>query len=409
MAKGPELQLKGEGLGASATGPQLGMATAGKHTLVEQSLRIPEPAELGLGPVQAPLPRLQLGGPLFELENQVRPDFKKLKRARFDVASEDEYVARVEVTFGSLRAYLDWAPKSDELLERPISSKKRIRDLVELQGEEQRVFFRWVSWEYQKRGFGLDAIAALITKGVDPQMASALSGAAQEYGRPIAPQGFNPRPMKGASLRYRLGTLSEHATGRAIDIAPDRNPIISAKAWRAIQQATGVSVDLHLAKWQFQPEAYYDALAALDEAWVRKVDTGLRAPQWAREHAGALLPDKLRPPQSIGGVAPAGRLELRRPELLEEESSPTRVIGELLGGKGSKELTAEASKLAALPGFHFLSHDRELVLALRRQGMVWGATFFPGSVDLHHFELREQPLPPAPGEQAEEREDEHSK
>ena len=61
--------------------------------------------------------------------------------------------------------------------------------------------------------------------------------------------------------------------------------------------------------------------------------------------------------------------------------------------------TSEADELAALAGFHFMVHSKALVLALRNQGLVWGITF--PNVDIHHFEMREPPLPkpgtPSPG------------
>lgn len=304
-----------------------------------------------------------------EVVEVVKADYRKLTAAKYNIKSDDDYVARVRTTFNGLDNYVAWAPKSDALLDVPVSKKgtRRLRHRIEQKGEEQKVFFRWVSWRYHKLGLDNDSIVDLIKRGMDPRMKSKIDAASTELGRSIKTGGFNPRPMKDTNARYRLGTLSEHATGMAVDIDARRNPFLKTSTIRAIMKVTGLTVDLSLKKWTKDASGQYDAMAALDTSWAAKCEEALAT-------------------ATTSGVPKASAVKSSK-GLTSEQRIRVKVVRGLLGEKAP-----EVAKLATLPGFHFLGHSRDLVLALRNQGLVWGATFGNG-VDLHHFELRETPLP----------------
>jgi hypothetical protein len=396
----PRLALDGPGPGASSRDDPFGL-----HLLEPGAFALLEPDHLGLG-AAAP-PRLELHSKLFPderyLEREVGADFAKLGRRKYAVHSVQDYVDRAKQTFGSLEAYLQWRPISDELLTRPVApgSKRRVSSLIEEHGDEQRVFFRWVSWAYHRRGLAPDAIVDTIVGAVlDPALQAALSGAERETGAKIRAEGFNPRPMKDARSEYILGTLSEHATGFAVDIDPLRNPILAVSTWNAIKAAVGLEVDRSLSNWTHNPLGLFLQVAALDRAWA---DAAQRAyddrrvaqagERFARSHPDLLSGgERVRsredktPPATLGPTPVLGVGE-DRPRLFSDDELRVEAVKSLLG-----RATGEAAELAALPGFHFFTHPEDRILALRRQGLVWGITF-GGVVDLHHFELSNRPMP----------------
>lgn len=341
------------------------------------TFELPPPAVVGLQ-AEPSVPKRLTPPRLIEREVRVGDDFALLTRGAYNVGTADAYIDRVQTTFGSLQAYLDWAPRSDALLEQPTPSGQPLRTRIEWyranQRGEQRVFFRWVSWAYHtKQGLSEDAIVKLIVKGFDDKMLGALAGAEHATGHAIERQGPNPRPQKDAKLRYQLGTLSEHATGRAVDLDPAHNPILSRVTWDAIARATQLTAKLGKDHWRAHPEAFFDAIEAINSRWSTMVTERVHERRLHRAYPG-LSPGELAPPT---GVVP--RLEISRPALLDEVT----VVEQLLGPQAA----GSAVTLASLPRYRFMNHTRDLVLALHAQGLRWGATFYPQNVDLHHFEL----------------------
>ncbi len=326
-----------------------------------------------------------------ELERQVGNDYLHLTRTRYAVPTFEAYVAKVRHHFKSLDAYLAWRSVSNEILTRPVrpGSKKVIADLVEHHGEEQRVFFYWVSWGYHDLGLTPDAMVETIVAQMSPALRKALAAAEAESGTPIKAQGFNPRPQKDDGQRYLLDTLSEHAQGTAIDVSPATNPILAVATWKAIQDAVDLHFDRSPARWERDPIGLCDDVVALDQAWATAVKAAYdkrrieqAGEQFVRSHQGLLLDELGAGPKHPRGVSLLGS----QPRLLDDATLRLEAVKSLLG-----RTTREAPELAALPGFHFFDQDPAVIRALRNQGLVWGITF-PRSVDLHHFELRDPPL-----------------
>jgi hypothetical protein len=391
--------------------------------LMLPKLHVLPQAEFGLSaavPRKAPSLRLELRGKLFELENVAKSDYQKLAPHLYDVKSADEYVERVESTFGSLGAYRDWSLISDQLLERPVAPGKKLSSQIERPGDEQKVFFRWVSWKYnQQCGLDPESILRLILARQDPDAQEALARVEQDIGESVDTKNvFNPRPHKEArQKRYVLGTLSEHATGRAIDIDPTNNPFMPGSTWKAIEKAVGINVDRTRKRWIDDPAGLFRDVAALDKAWVSMLHEHEATRRWAQQHHGlltenlhmdggeattaahddgaepGLLDQDLSPPKVPGlgagmGAQSAGQqARLQRPEMLRTDRFASHIRSILEGVSD-----AQISALATLPTLHFFNHSEDLVMALRRQGFIWGITF--RDVDVHHFELPDPPLPP---------------
>lgn len=148
---------------------------------------------------------------------------------------------------------------------------------------------------------------------------------------------------------YRLGTLSEHATGSAVDVDIDRNAHI-AQGWQQIEAFTGISLDhaQRKAQWKNAPQLLHGTIERMNAAFVKKLKAAIEAQ----------------------GAAAEG------PQL-------------------SQAITAavEADPHLRRLGFPFVFRWRsgffgmpwDLVRELHEEGLIWGATF--ASPDLHHFEL----------------------
>ncbi len=344
--------------------------------------------ELGLPPAVGPREGARTRFP--REEYLVWQDYQLLAPAGVDLGTPDEYVRRVKTTWGSLQSYLMWRNDSDALLDKPLPSGGTVRRIINEHGETQRVFFYWVSWEYHRRGLDDAAIVALFEAQIVGQMREAIAAAEAKLGATIPVQGFCPRPQRD-DHGYVMGTLSEHGLGHAVDIEPSKNPIVGAATWHAIEARVGRKVDRSRRRWEQHPDQLYDDLVAFSLAWaaivVDEIEAARRAParaaNFARRHPGTLV--------DYGGV---GRPDAAPHPLLDDIPPP--VDDKQLAVKTIARLLhvdlEEAAPLAATPGYELVSHPRKRVLALREQGLVWGATF--PNCDIHHFELASPPLAP---------------
>jgi hypothetical protein len=159
----------------------------------------------------------------------------------------DEYLRDRDGFFGVGGSYVETRDTGiseldadDEKLRRFIEPNLKVRKHKPEWREAQNIFYAWVRRAFEKQlGDGTD-IPGLIKAGMSEQLRSALQQVKLDYGHAFQYGGFNPRPMKKSGA-YRLGTLSDHALGRAIDIDAAHNAQIEATKWNAIMAYTDVS------------------------------------------------------------------------------------------------------------------------------------------------------------------------
>lgn len=215
--------------------------------------------------------------------------------------------------------------------------------------DRRKALYRWLRLEYRRAGIDTaPEIAALMRQGMTSEL-QAIIARVRELHPALQTGGFVARPKKHENVGYRLGTLSEHATGRAFDIRPQSdNPQIPLSAWQVIERLAGRQVDRSLQRWRDTPaelwQDVYDLNQEYADAVVREVDE-IRA---RREMAGK-NPDRPNP-------------------LL-------RVLA----------VSAWLRRRATQQGLSFFTLTEDLVLAMHREGLTWGITF--RTPDLHHFEL----------------------
>jgi hypothetical protein len=275
----------------------------------------------------------------------------KLLKGKINYKNVDDYIAYRNEFFGSAAAYEDYASESDAELE----TTKNLRKLIELGAnpEAQKVFYRWVRKAYQKNG--VNDVAGLILRGNSEELKAALSKVRVAYDKPFKSGGFNPRPKKDSGYRYRLGTISEHGMGNAIDIESQSNPILSQKEWDFLIEFTGKpKVDLSLTRWKTSPQAMWQDVKDVNDLFVKKVGTETKRLQTERQKEDEKLKAAGKPIPNR--PAPINELLAKAPKLIEWQQ-----------------------------GFFTLAWS--LLEQLHKHKFRWGATFYPANVDLHHFEL----------------------
>ncbi len=296
-----------------------------------------------------------------EVSDEDKKEFELLK-GKVQDADAAAYVKHRRQFFGSDDAYKTFAAESDAELDTAIerkSGKKTVkislRKFIELKGDAQTVFYRWVRKGYHTKG--VKDVPKLILQGMSSEVKDALDSVRQAYGKKFSAGGFNPRPMKDAKYRYRLGTISEHALGNAVDIESNKNPIISVKDWSFIETLTGKKVDRKRWGTEKEAEALWNDIHDLNAEFVKKV---------------AEKVEQVKKEQAAKGTD-AGKAS-------SKPAKPPDPLAVVLAGH--KDLVKWHA------GFFTL--DWELVKALHKQGFLWGATF-SNAVDLHHFELTAKP------------------
>jgi len=246
------------------------------------------------------------------------------------------------------------------------ADKAKLRDLIEPPKkvrnqnpdwkDAQTIFYCWVRKAYQKT-LGPDVdVPKLIRANKSEALKAAMERVVMDYGQKVNPQGFNPRPKKTAGGGYRLGTISEHALGNAVDIDPAHNPQISPTIWNHILNFTGKKLSTidRVAKWKAEPAALHKAIKEVNDEWVSRLATALKPPANA---------DPAAKPKDPVEAAIAANADLK--EI----------------GKGFINRWKS--------GFYTLPEN--LVKAFGKEGFIWGATF--PNVDLMHFELPAKPDP----------------
>ena len=202
----------------------------------------------------------------------------------------NQYVADRTVYFGAPTTYLEFAAESDaELANTEWVRKKRkrtLRSMIEFTGagkrRQQQIFYRWVRKAYKKK-YGDDVdVPELIRKGMSQELADKISEVRGSirvkkiHDEAFHAGGFNPRPIKFAH-HYLLGTLSEHATGMAVDIDDSQNAQLTAEEWKFIETLVGVKV-VRFGRWgtEASAEGLWTDIAKVNKSFVEKVAAELK-------------------------------------------------------------------------------------------------------------------------------------
>jgi hypothetical protein len=294
--------------------------------------------------------------------------------------SVNSYVADRTLYFGPPSAYETFAAESDaELANTKWVRKKHTRTLRSMlefgkNTQQQQIFYRWVRKAYiNKYGDDVD-VPELIRKGMSQELADKIAEVRgsirvkKAHEEQFKAGGFNPRPIK-YNHHYLLGTLSEHATGMAVDIDDAQNAQLTIEEWKFIETLTGKKVN-RSGRWgtESAAEGLWKDIKEINDLFVKKVATEVQRIEKERAEKAAKEKEAAEKSKTAGSpaahAAPAKKLKPSLEEVL---------------GKHHTSLTNWTKS-----GFFHL--PLELVLELHAHGFTWGATFST-NVDLHHFEL----------------------
>jgi hypothetical protein len=290
-----------------------------------------------------------------------------------------EYVADRNAFFGSAKAYTDFRDvarkeleadngKLRRYIEPPLKKRKSLKDWK----KAQDVFYAWVRKAYKKKlGDKID-IPKLIKSQMSEKLKKALKQVKLDYGKSFQAGGFNPRPMKLGG--YRLGTISDHAVGTAIDIESAKNPHIPTKTWKSILSFTGKSLDHAKRKslWKTTPKKLHDGIKEINDEFVSKL-------------AKAIKDVETESKKSAEEAAKKGA-EAKTPAAQPKAKAAAAKIDPLEAAvKKDKDLEEIGLKFLKKWKKGFFNLPWELVKELHEEDFLWGATF--SHPDLHHFEL----------------------
>jgi len=257
------------------------------------------------------------------------------------------YVAKVRAELDSTKGLRDTVepPLHDEGNKKAPSRARREPDWK----EAQDVFYAWVRRPMEELvGSDVD-IGALIMRGVTARLKAALAQVEASYGR-FSYGSINPRPKKKDGFGYRLGSLSDHALGNAIDINARQNPQVNPERWAHIVKYVNLPMTkaARASTWKTKPKSLYDYIHQVSDTFAKKlreaVEKAAKGPPHLDEH------------KALAAVV--------------KHDSHLSGIGLEFTGKYHK-------------GFFNLPWD--LVHELHQAKFVWGATF--DTVDLHHFDF----------------------
>lgn len=266
----------------------------------------------------------------------------------------DPYLSQRDSFFGSATLYAEYERAAIAELEADggklrgnIEPNKAVRAHRPRWKEAQGVFYAWTRKAYERElGAGAD-IPKVINANQSPALRAALKRVRADYKHPFREEGFNPRPIK-TTKGYRLGTLSDHAVGMAVDINTATNAQIETKDWQTILDFTGKSLDATTreSQWKTAPQQLHTAIKEINDLFVQKLNDAIAA----KEATG------LQRTAAFDAV-------------LKEDTH-------------LKKLNVKFVKRWQ-GGFFDLPWD--LVKELHEEKLIWGAIF--KRVDLHHFEL----------------------
>lgn len=292
----------------------------------------------------------------------------KKKKKQYRV---DDYVKDRNAYFGTANAYQAYKKKAHDELE---ADKKKLRRHIEpspkrrkkVAGWEgaQDVFYAWVRKAYEKKLGDKVDIPKLINSQMSEKLKAALKQVKLDYGKNFQSGGFNPRPMKMNG--YRLGTISEHAVGTAVDIESAGNAHIQAGTWNSILAFTGkvLNHSTRKTKWKSKPKELYDEIKAVNEAFVKKLKKAMD-----------------------DTVAEAKKIAEAENSTPQQKAAYEQIKQDPLGAaiKSNADLKGIGAIFLKRWKNGFFTLPWELVEELHEEKFLWGATF--SHPDLHHFEL----------------------
>jgi len=302
------------------------------------------------------------------LSAEIRNEFKLLKGKITDTKEKD-YLDHIISFFGSVPQYEAFSTESDKELD----DTKGLRKMIELHGETQTVFYRWVRKAYKNKG--VEDVPALIKRQQSEELSKALKEVRVSYGKGFKAGGFNPRPMKDSNYRYRLGTVSEHGMGMAMDIEDSTNPILSIGDWKFIEMLTETDpFPRTLKRWKEHPDDLWQDIKNLSDSFVITVATKVKEIEDERAAFKKKLDEEAQKEKPD-----AWYVEYVKQEAKKKSPPPELPLSIILKG--------HAALMQWTKGFFTL--DLKLVGLLHEHGFIWGATF-SNAVDLQHFELPEK-------------------
>ena len=313
-----------------------------------------------------------------------KKDPKKKKKLIPDV---DAYIADRNGYFGGVLAWREYKKiaaadldANKEKLRRVIEPPKAVRNRKPRWKEAQTIFYAWVRKSYEGKVPAGTDIPKMILAGMSDKLKKALDKVRLDYGKAFQAGGFNPRPQK-LQGRYRLGTLSEHALGNAIDIDAKKNAQITSAQWRAIEKYTGKSLDhsSRKTKWKSAPKEVYDGVKAINDEFVKKLAADIKAAEAAHKKAQEEAATKEATKAATKAVPGAAK-----PPATKPASPPAfNAIAEIVGKDANLKVLGAGFVTNWSGGFMALTW--ELVKELHEEGFTWGVAF--GDPDIHHFEL----------------------
>lgn len=287
------------------------------------------------------------------------------------------YLSDRTLYFGAPDDYRAFAAESDFELENTKWVRKKrtrtLRSMIEFsranEREKQKIFYRWVRKAYQRKYGNEVDVPELIRRGMSQELADKIAEVRGSIRIKAAHEeqfkagGFNPRPIKYKG-QYLFGTLSEHATGMAVDIDDKQNPQLTPAEWEFLEKLGDKKVS-RFGRWATEAaaEALWMDIKELSDLVVKKA--GAEVKRIEKERAEK---EKATAAKPTGGAASQAAAT----------ATPATPLQEVLG----KHFTS----LSRWTTNGFLQLPLELVLELHAHGFTWGATF-SSNVDLHHFEL----------------------
>ena len=216
--------------------------------------------------------------------------------------------------------------------------------------DAQVIFYAWTRKGYEKalaaEGRTDANIPDLIRAGQTEQLKLALKHVKHEYKPEFSAGGFNARPMK-LSGKYRLGTLSDHALGTAVDINDGQNAQLTKQQWEVVVAFTGdttvASDSTRKSMWKNSPQQLVEAIQTISNSFATLLEEAVAA---------------------------------------TEETDDKKALAKAIQ---DNEHLRKQPGLATGWRKGFFNLPWELVDKLKAEGFLWGATF--SSPDFHHFEL----------------------
>ena len=321
------------------------------------------------------------------------PVFDSKRRAYRSVG---QYVSNRTLFFGPPLDYAAFAAESDaELANTKWVHKRHTRTLQSMiefnhqkDAQKQQIFYRWVRKAYKKK-YGDDVdVPELIRKGMSQELADKIAEVRgsirvqKAHEEQFHAGGFNPRPIK-FSHHYLLGTLSEHATGMAVDIDDTQNAQLTASEWKFIENLVGKHI-VRSGRWGKEEDAekLWNDIVAVNDLFVKKVAsevTRIEKERADKTKAEKEKEEKEKAEKEKAGLKPALPPSHKPVQAHHAKTKPVlSPLHEVLGDN-FKSLSPWVTT-----GFFHLPLD--LVLELHAHGFTWGASFST-NVDLHHFEL----------------------